>query len=149
MKGSKVHEHETDVPASELWAIYGSLLATKLLPELLPHVLAKVELVSGDGGIPRLHSYTEKFIKVDNENYIKEVEAIEGDILKLGFMYYMVRLEIISKGSNSSVIRFTIEYEVDDAHPELEAMVGMAAFAATAEKFSEHAKENKAPQATY
>ena len=51
MKGSKVHEHETDVPASELWAIYGSLLATKLLPELLPHVLAKVELVSGDGGV--------------------------------------------------------------------------------------------------
>ena len=100
-------------------------------------------------GIPGLQSYTEKFIKVDNENYIKEVEAIEGDILKLGFMYYMVRLEIISKGSNSSVIRFTIEYEVDDAHPELEAMVGMAAFAATAEKFSEHAKENKAPQATY
>ncbi|XP_066341921.1 norbelladine synthase-like [Miscanthus floridulus] len=159
MKGIKVHEHETDAPASELWAIYGSLLAAKLLPKLLPHVLAKVELVSGDGGvgtilkqifpprIPGLQSYTEKFIKVDNENYIKEVEAIEGDILKLGFMYYMVRLEIISKGPKSSVIRSTIKYEVDDAHPELEAMVGMAAFAATAAKFSEHAKENKAPQA--
>jgi hypothetical protein len=51
MKGSKVHEHETNVPASELWAIYGSLHAAKLLPELLPHVLAMVELVSGDGGV--------------------------------------------------------------------------------------------------
>ncbi|CAD6256832.1 unnamed protein product [Miscanthus lutarioriparius] len=161
MKGSKVHEHETDVPVSELWAIYGSLLAAKLLPELLPHVLAKVELVSGEGGvgtilkiifppgIPGLQSYTEKFIKVDNENYIKEVKAVEGDILKLGFMYYMVRLEIISKGPNSSVIRSTIEYEVDDAHPELEPMVGIAVLAAAAEKFSEHAKENKAPQSTY
>ena len=50
MKGSKVHEHEADVPASDLWAICGSLRAAELLPELLPHVLAKVELVSGDGG---------------------------------------------------------------------------------------------------
>jgi hypothetical protein len=51
MKGSKVHEHETDVPASDLWAIYGTLRAAELLPELLPDVLAKVELVSGDGGV--------------------------------------------------------------------------------------------------
>ena len=47
MKGSKVHECETDVPASELWAIYGTLRATELLPPLL----AKVDLVSGDGGV--------------------------------------------------------------------------------------------------
>jgi hypothetical protein len=51
MKGSKVHDHEADVPASELWAIYGTLRAAELLPELLPHVLAKVDLVSGDGGV--------------------------------------------------------------------------------------------------
>ena len=51
MKGSKVHEHETDIPASELWAIYDTLLPAKLLPELLPHVFAKVELISGDGGV--------------------------------------------------------------------------------------------------
>ena len=99
-------------------------------------------------GIPGLQSYKEKFIKVDNENYIKEAEVIEGDILKLRFLYYMVRFEIISKGPNSSVIRSTIEYEVDDAHQELEDMVSMAALAATAEKFSEHAKENEAPHAT-
>jgi hypothetical protein len=29
-------------------------------------------------GIPGLQSYKEKFIKVDNENYIKETEAIDG-----------------------------------------------------------------------
>ncbi|CAD6228799.1 unnamed protein product [Miscanthus lutarioriparius] len=161
MKGSKVHEHEADVPASELWAIYGTLRAAELLPELLPHVLAKVELVSGDGGvgtilqltfppgIPGLQSYKEKFIKVDNDNFIKEAEAIDGDILKLGFLAYMIRFEVISKGPNSSVIRSTIEYEIDDAHPELEAMVSTAPLAATAEKFSEHAKEkNVIPQAT-
>ena len=104
------------------------------MPELLPHVLAKVELVSGDGGvgtilqltfppgIPGLQSYKEKFVKLDNENYIKETETIEGDILKLGFLYYMIRFEIIGKGTTCSVIRSTIEYEIDDGHPELESM---------------------------
>ena len=98
-------------------------------------------------GIPGLESYKEKFIKVDNENYIKEAQTIEGDLLKLGFLYYMIRFEVIPKGPNSSVIRSTIEYEIDDAHPELEAMVSTVALAATAEKFSEHAKEKMAPQA--
>jgi hypothetical protein len=51
MKGSKVHEYEAGVPASDLWAIYGTLRAAELLPELLPNVLAKVDLVSGDGGV--------------------------------------------------------------------------------------------------
>ncbi|RLM84796.1 S-norcoclaurine synthase-like [Panicum miliaceum] len=155
MKGSKVHEHETDVPASDLWAIYGTLRAAELLPELLPHVLAKVEVISGDGGvgtilqltfppgIPGLESYKEKFTKVDNENYIKEAQAIGGDILKLGFLSYMVRFEVIAKGPDLSVIRSTVEYEIDDAHPELEEMVSTAPLAATAEKFSEHAKEKK------
>lgn len=94
-------------------------------------------------GIPGLESYKEKFTKVDNENYIKEAQAIGGDILKLGFLSYMVRFEVIAKGPDLSVIRSTVEYEVDDAHPELEAMVSTAPLAATAEKFSEHAKEKK------
>jgi hypothetical protein len=51
MRGSQSHELETDVPASELWKIYGTLRAAELLPELLPHILAKVELVTGDGGV--------------------------------------------------------------------------------------------------
>ncbi|XP_066396424.1 norbelladine synthase-like [Miscanthus floridulus] len=161
MKGSKVHEHETDVPASELWAIYGTLCAAELLPQLLPQLLTKADLVSGDGGVgtilqltfppgilPGLQSYTEKFIKVDNENYTKEAEAIDGDILKLGFLAYMIRVDIISKGPNSSVIRSTIEYEIDDAQPEVEAMVSTALLAAAAEKFSERAKEKKVSQAT-
>jgi len=51
MKGSTVHEHETDVPASDLWAIYGTLRAAELTVELLPHILAKFEVISGDGGV--------------------------------------------------------------------------------------------------
>jgi len=51
MRRSKTHEFETDVPASELWEVYGTLRASELLHQLLPQVLAKVELVSGDGGV--------------------------------------------------------------------------------------------------
>ena len=94
-------------------------------------------------GIPGLESYKEKFIKVDNENYIKEAQVIDGDILKLGFLSYMVRFEVIAKGPDSSVVRTTVEYEIDDAHPELEAVVRAAPFAVMAEKLSAHAKEKK------
>ena len=90
-----------------------------------------------------MESYKEKFTKVDDESYIKEAQAIDGDILKLGFLSYILRFEVIAKGPDSSVIRTTIEYEIDDAHPELEAMVSIAPLAATAEKFSEYAKEKK------
>ena len=94
-------------------------------------------------GIPGLESYKEKFIKVDNENYIKEAQVIDGDILKLGFLSYMVRFEVIAKGPDSSVIRTTVEYEIDDAHPELEAVARAAPFGVIAVKLSEHAKEKK------
>ena len=50
-EGSTVLENETDVSASDLWAIYGTLRAAELLAELLPQVLAKVEVISGDGGV--------------------------------------------------------------------------------------------------
>ncbi|KAK1694698.1 hypothetical protein QYE76_011395 [Lolium multiflorum] len=155
MKGSQSHEFETDVPASELWEVYGTLRVGELVPELLPHIFAKAELASGDGdvgtiwrltfapGIPGLETYTEKLTKVDNENYIKEAESIDGDIMKLGFLYYMVRCEIIGKGLTSSVIRSTIEYEIDDGHPELEAMVSTAILAAVAESLSGYIKMEK------
>ena len=97
-------------------------------------------------GIPGLKTYREKFIKIDNKNYIKEAQTIDGDILKLGFLYYMIRFEVIAKGPASSVIRSTIEYEIDEAHPELEAMVSTAPLAATAAKFSGYVKAQKIAQ---
>ena len=94
-------------------------------------------------GIPGLESYTERVTKVDNENYIKEAESIDGDILKLGFLYYMIRCEIVGRGPTSSVIISTIEYEIDDGHPELEAMVSTAILTATAESLVGYIKMEK------
>jgi hypothetical protein len=51
MKGSLCHELETDLPAADVWEVYGSLLLGQLVPQLLPDVASKVEVVNGDGGV--------------------------------------------------------------------------------------------------
>uniref|UniRef100_A0A0E0KUK5 Bet v I/Major latex protein domain-containing protein n=1 Tax=Oryza punctata TaxID=4537 RepID=A0A0E0KUK5_ORYPU len=59
-------------------------------------------------------SMKEKFIKIDAENYIKEAEVIEGGVLDHGFQKYVVRIEVIGKTDNSSMLRSTIEFEAED-----------------------------------
>jgi hypothetical protein len=51
MKGSLSHEFETGLPAADVWEVYGGLLVGDLIPQLLPQVFSKVELVEGDGGV--------------------------------------------------------------------------------------------------
>ncbi|CAN1344048.1 Norbelladine synthase [Linum perenne] len=41
----------------------------------------------------------------------------------MGFDLYRVRLEILEKGAESSIIKSTIEYEVDDSKSELVSYV--------------------------
>ncbi|KAK3143836.1 hypothetical protein QOZ80_4AG0305600 [Eleusine coracana subsp. coracana] len=156
MKGSKCHEHEADVPAAELWKIYGTLRFVELVHELLPQVLHKVDVVKGDGtvgtviqvtfppGNPGPQSYKELFAKIDNENRVKEAAVIEGDILAIGFTKYVTRFEIVEKGPSSSVIRSTVEYEFDDGRDELEAAASTAPLAAAAEIITKYVKEQTA-----
>lgn len=81
---------------------------------------------------------------MDNENYVKEAVAIDGDILKAGFVSYMIRFEIIGKGPDSSVIRSTVEYEYDDERAELEGMVSTEPLAAAAQVFAKYVKGQRA-----
>ncbi|TVU15946.1 hypothetical protein EJB05_39490, partial [Eragrostis curvula] len=156
VKAIKSHELETDVPAAELWKIYGTRRFVEVVHQLLPQLLQKVVIVRGDGGIgtitlkygvlpgsPSPVTYKEEFTKIDNENYIKEVTAIEGDVLKPGFTKYVTRLQIIDKGPSSSVIKSSVEYEIDDGHPELEAAVTTTPFALAARAIAKYVKENK------
>ncbi|KAF9593155.1 hypothetical protein IFM89_020451 [Coptis chinensis] len=127
MEGQLEHELEVSVPASEVWDVYGGLKLGKLVCELLPNVIEKVELVEGDGGVgtilkvvfpqgtPGFTFYKEMFTKVDNEKRLKEAEVVEGGYLEFGFSLYRVRFEIIEKDAKSSIIKTTIEYEVDTA----------------------------------
>lgn len=51
MFGELEHELELNVPASEAWDLFGTLRIGKVLEQELPHLLQKVELVEGDGGV--------------------------------------------------------------------------------------------------
>ncbi|KAE8814251.1 S-norcoclaurine synthase [Hordeum vulgare] len=51
MKGSLCHELKSSLSAAEVWEVYGGVLLGQLIPQLLPDVLSKVEVVVGDGGV--------------------------------------------------------------------------------------------------
>lgn len=50
---------------------------------------------------------------------------IEGEYINFGFLLYRVRFEILDKenGSNTSIGRSTIEFELDDEHIQLSPLV--------------------------
>lgn len=158
MEGSFCHEFETGLPTAEVWEVYGGLLAGQLIPQLLPDMFSKVELVEGDGGVgtvllvtfppgtPGLEFFKEEFIKVDNENYIKEVNVIEGGFLNHGFPKYLVRIEIIGKTDKTSIIRSTIEYKLDDDHTSNTSFVSTSGLATIAEAITKYIKEQKSAE---
>ncbi|KAL6838894.1 hypothetical protein ACP4OV_031330 [Aristida adscensionis] len=157
MEGSLFHEFETGLPAGDVWEVYGGLLVGKLIPQLLPEVFSKVELIEGDGGVgtvllvtfppgtPGSETFKEKSIKVDDENYIKEVVVTEGGFLNHGFHKYLVRIEIIATEEKTSIIRSTIEYEVDHEHTNNPPAVSTSGLAAIAEAMTKYIKEQKSP----
>ncbi|KAL6651304.1 hypothetical protein ACP70R_010229 [Stipagrostis hirtigluma subsp. patula] len=158
MEGSLFHEYETGLPAADVWEVYGGLLAGQLVPQLLPEVFSKVELLEGDGGVgtillvtfppgtPGSKTFKEKFIKVDNENYITEVIVTEGGFLDHGFQKYLVRIEIIAKEAKASIIRSTIEYEVNPEHTNNPPVVSTNGLATIAEAITKYMTEQKSPE---
>ncbi|RCV37722.1 hypothetical protein SEVIR_8G087400v4 [Setaria viridis] len=156
MKGSLCHDLVTGLDAADVWEVYGGLLVGNLIPKLLPEVFSKVELVEGDGGVgtvllvtfppgtPGSETMEEKFIKVDNENYIKEALVTKGGFLDHGFQKYLVRIKIIGKGEKTSIIRSTIEYEVDHEHASNPPVPSTSGLAAIAEAITKYIKEQKA-----
>jgi hypothetical protein len=94
-------------------------------------------------GAPGPGTHKEVFTKIDNENYIKEATVVEGGFLDLGFKKFMFRLEIMAKEENASLIRSSIEYEVDDEHKSNASLVSTGALAAIAEAITKYIKEQK------
>ncbi|KAJ3680698.1 hypothetical protein LUZ60_016976 [Juncus effusus] len=152
MKGSLCHEYETGIPAREVWKVYGGLRLGELFQQLLPDLCEKVELDEGDGGVGTvlrvtfapgigMEYYKEKFTKIDNENYVKEAMGVEGGVLDLGFLSHLIRLEILPKGDDSSVIRSTIEYETDDKQDVDPSIISTDALAMIAESVTKYIKD--------
>ncbi|KAF9605489.1 hypothetical protein IFM89_017508 [Coptis chinensis] len=153
MEGKLESKLEVNVPAREIWDIYGGLKLGQLGSKLVPDHFERVEVIEGDGGVgtvlrvifppgtPNLTSHIEKFTVVDSEKRIKVAEVIKGGYLDLGFSLYRVRFEIIEKDANSSIIKTTIEYKVDNAARA--SLVSTASLDLVAEAIAKYLTEKK------
>ncbi|KAK2434779.1 norbelladine synthase [Trifolium repens] len=156
MFGQIEHELELHVPASEAWELFGTLAIGKLVGEEMPQLFHKVELIEGDGGVgtilkltftpglPGPAGYIEKFTKIDHENRIKETEMIEGGYLDFGFTLFRVRLEVIEKGEDLSIIKSSIEYEVKEENAANASLVSVQPLENVAEVGKNYLYKNKA-----
>ncbi|KAM3270016.1 norbelladine synthase [Capsicum chacoense] len=122
MLGKFSEQIQINAPVSEVWNLYGTNKFPNFVVENLPHIVEKVELIEGNGGsgtlvkvsLPGNPPYKEKFVLVDDEKRVKEVEIVEGGFLDLGFNFYGIKFEVIEKDKNSSIIKIIIDFETKD-----------------------------------
>ncbi|KAL4199570.1 hypothetical protein AMTRI_Chr03g51840 [Amborella trichopoda] len=154
MEGKVWQEVEVKVSADALWDVYGTLKLGNLIPKLLPNFFQATHVLEGAGGVGTIihicfppgasgpSSYKEKFVKIDDVARVKETLAIEG-LQELGFKKYLVRLEIQEKSGGTSVIKSTIEYEVDEEHAWAPPPVTIMLLKLIAETISNYLSESK------
>ncbi|XP_057970061.1 norbelladine synthase-like [Malania oleifera] len=155
MHGQVSQETLVAVAASTVWGVYRGLELGRLVDELLPDVIGRVEVVEGDGGVGTIVKLTfppgtlgagylkEIFTRIDDEKRIKETEIIEGGYKELGFQVYRIRLEIIEKEAESAIIRSTIEYVVDDKFADNASLVTTKPLETMAEAIGKYLAEKK------
>ncbi|KAI3890741.1 hypothetical protein MKX03_019133 [Papaver bracteatum] len=126
MRYEFINEIEVDASADDVWAIYSDPNFCKLVVQILSGILESKDVVEGDGRsvgsilrvvflpghVPRM--YKEKFVTIDNQKRLKEIEMIEGGYLEMGFTFCMLSFEILAKESNLCVIRTITKYEIND-----------------------------------
>ncbi|KAM7269788.1 hypothetical protein ACFE04_025285 [Oxalis oulophora] len=136
MKGQVTVDHPVAASTSVVWEVYSRLEFSKLVNELLAETLGTFEILEGDGevgtvlkltfppGTPEPSYLKEKFIRIDDENRIKETEIFEGAYKALGFDFIGAKLEILeSESSESSIVRSSIVYEGDDKLSDMVPMI--------------------------
>ncbi|KAJ6942952.1 S-norcoclaurine synthase 1-like [Populus alba x Populus x berolinensis] len=153
MKDELSEETLVQAPASAVWSAYRGLELGRLVDKLLGHVVGKVEVIEGDGGVGTIVKLTfpgtsggymkEIFRIMDDEKRVKETEMIEGGYIDLGFDVYRIRLEIIEKDAESTIIRSTVKYEFDDTKTELASLVTVKPLQTMAEEIGKHVSEKK------
>ncbi|XP_061981049.1 norbelladine synthase-like isoform X1 [Populus nigra] len=159
MKDELSEETLVQAPASAVWSAYRGLELGRLTDKLLGHVVGKVEVIEGDGGVGTIVKLTfpvsmilsgtsggfmkEIFRIMDDEKRVKETEVIEGGYIDLGFDVYRIRLEIIEKDAESTIIRSTVKYEFDDIKTELASLVTVKPLQTMAEEIGKYVSEKK------
>ncbi|PIA26972.1 hypothetical protein AQUCO_08400025v1 [Aquilegia coerulea] len=158
MEGHLSHELEVNVPANEVWEVYRGLELGRLVTELLPNLIEKVELVEGDGGVGTIlnvvfpippetpaifTSWKEKFTKIDDEKRLKEAEVIEGAFLQLGFSLYRVTFVINEKDANSCIIKSMVDYKLDTESAANASLVSTQALELIAQAIGKYLTDKK------
>ncbi|CAI0473771.1 unnamed protein product [Linum tenue] len=154
MRGELTQETAVEAPASAVWEAYRGLELARLVTELMPDTIGHAQVLEGDGGVGTLVNLTfppgtagagyvkEVFTVADDEKRVKETETVEGGLLALGFDSLRVRLEIVETGAESSAIKSTLLYEVDDAKPELLAYLSTDLLERMAKGIANHVVQN-------
>ncbi|XVE50324.1 hypothetical protein DITRI_Ditri01bG0152900 [Diplodiscus trichospermus] len=83
------NELEVNVPASNVWKLYGSLGFSMLAAQELKNMILSVQILKGDGEVgtilkvtfvPGNSSYTERFTMVDDEKRVKWQKGWKEDV---------------------------------------------------------------------
>ncbi|ERN15493.1 S-norcoclaurine synthase 1 [Amborella trichopoda] len=153
MEGLVWDELQVKISADALWDVYGTGKLGNLIPKLIPNIINAIHFLEGDGaegtvihicfapGTPGPSSYKERFVKIDNEARVKEALAIEG-LKEFGFKKYLVRLEIQEKPGGISVIKSSIQYEIDEEHAWTPPPITIMPFKLIAEKVANYLSES-------
>ncbi|KAM7269540.1 hypothetical protein ACFE04_025037 [Oxalis oulophora] len=157
MKGQVTVDNPVAAPTSVVWEAYSRLELAKLVNELLAETFGTTEILEGDGevgtivkitfppGTPEPSYLKEKFIRVDDENRIKETEILEGAYKALGFDFIGVKLEILeSESSESCIVRSSIVYEGDDKLSDMVPMISTKPLELIAETFVKYLNVSRA-----
>ncbi|KAG9454519.1 hypothetical protein H6P81_007423 [Aristolochia fimbriata] len=152
MHGRVWTEFEVQQPASKVWEIYGTLKLATLILQKLPQYAEKIEF-DGDGGVGTVLTVTfsngtrgfgtlkESFVVIDDEKRVKVAEVSEGGFLDQGITSYRTTLEIAEKEGGSSIIRSSIDFEVDDENASKTPAITTAGLTLIAKMVAEHLAE--------
>lgn len=155
MFGTVSEEIEVAAAASEAWKVYGTLQLADIVVKELPHILHKVDIIEGDGGVGTvlkltfpvgtpLYTYAkEKFIVVDDEKRVKVAMAVEGGLLDRGFTFFQVRFDVIEKDETTCITKATIEYEVKEEAAANVSFVSIQAFVIMMEAVAKYLTQQK------
>lgn len=84
----------------------------------------------------------EVITKIDDINRVKEIEMIEGGFIAMGVDIFRIRLEIIENGE-SSIIRSTIEYEMDEQFANVAPLISTKHLQLVAETAAKYLTDQK------
>ncbi|KAK8712166.1 hypothetical protein V6N13_147413 [Hibiscus sabdariffa] len=126
MKGHLSHDYLIEVPAAVVWDVYRGIVLPKFAAQLLRDVFGSVKVVHGDGGVGTIVKLTYPS-GGPSPGYMKE-------------MYTKID-NMIEKDARSSIIRSSVDYEIDDKLQELASQATMKPFEVLNEGIGKYLKQ--------